>query len=99
LKNWRDEILKHFSEPIPALTIVVDSDELLCDERIMQGLNEKGIKLVEYQEPVAFRYIFESVYRDALSKASLCLVMRTKLATLDQIPYDLLARSVQLRLR
>jgi len=97
LKNWRDEILKHFSEPIPALTIVVDPDELLCDERIMQGLNEKGIKLVEYQEPVSFRYLFESVYRDALAKASLCLVVRTKLATLDQIPYDLLARSVQLR--
>lgn len=98
MKNWRDEILKHFSEPIPALTIVADPDELLCDESIMQSLNEKGIKLVEYQEPVSFRYLFESVYRDALTKASLSLIVRTKLTTFEQIPYDLLARSVQLQI-
>lgn len=34
MKNWRNEILKHFSEPIPALTIVADPDELLCDESL-----------------------------------------------------------------
>ena len=96
MKNWRNEILKHFSEPISALTIVTDPDELLCDESLMQDLNGKGIELVEYHEPVAFRYLFETVYRDALAKASLCLVVRTKLTTFDQIPYDLLARSVQL---
>lgn len=98
MKNWRDEILKHFSGPIPALTIVADTDELLCDESIMQGLNEKGIELVEYQDPVSFRYLFENVYRDALAKASLYLVVRTKLTTFYQIPYDLLAMSGQLRL-
>jgi PglZ domain. len=98
LKNWRNEILKHFSEPIPALTIVADPDELLCDESIMQSLNEKGIELVEYQEPVSFRYLYENIYRDALAKASRCLAVRTKLTTFEQIPYDLLAQSVQLRL-
>ena len=96
MKNWRDEIIKHFSEPIPALTIVADPDELLCDESLRQDLNEKGIELVGYHEPVAFRYLFETKHRDALAKASLCLVVRTKLTTFDQIPYDLLARSVQL---
>ena len=98
MKNWRNEVLIHFSGPIPTLTIVADPDELLCDESIMQGLNEKGIELVEYQDPVSFRYLFENVYRDALAKASLCLVVLTKLTTFDQIPYDLLAMSGQLRL-
>jgi hypothetical protein len=98
LKNWREEILRHFSEAIPALMIVADPDQLLCDESIMQVLNEKGIELVEYQESISFRYLYESVYRDALAKASLCLVIRTKLTTFEQIPYDLLAKSVQLRL-
>ncbi|MDD2235174.1 MAG: hypothetical protein PHZ11_09175 [Desulfitobacteriaceae bacterium] len=42
MKNWRDEILKHFSEQIPALTIVADPDELLCDEKPYAGLERKG---------------------------------------------------------
>jgi len=47
----------------------------------MEGLEslEKGIELVEYHEPVTFRYLFETKHRDAFAKASLCLVVRTKL--------------------
>jgi hypothetical protein len=98
LKNWRKEILKYFSDPIPALTIVTDPDELLCDESLMQALNEKGVTLLEYQEPVTFRYLFENIYREALTTASLCLVVRTKSPTFEQIPYDLLARGVKVQL-
>ncbi|MDD4402775.1 MAG: hypothetical protein PHI24_13205 [Desulfitobacteriaceae bacterium] len=41
---------------------------------LMQDLNEKGIELTEYHEPAALRYLFETVYRDALAKASLSLI-------------------------
>lgn len=98
MKSWRAEILKHFQASYPALIIAADPDELLCDPTVLRGLREKGFELVEYQDPISFRYLFESLYRDALAKASLFLVVRTRKATFEQIPFDLLQNGFQLKL-
>ncbi|WP_157137170.1 hypothetical protein [Desulfosporosinus youngiae] len=42
MKNWRGEILNHFSEPTPALKIVSDPDELLCNENIYRDALAKA---------------------------------------------------------
>lgn len=92
MKNWRDEILKYFTEPVPALTVVVDPDELFCDVKILHALSEKSIEVVVYGDPVSFRFIYESRYRDALAKASLNLVVRVAGTSFEEIPFDILTK-------
>ena len=60
MKHWIDEVLKHFAEPVPVLTIIADPDGLLLDAHIQQALSERAIEVIEYTEAVASRYLYES---------------------------------------
>lgn len=93
MKNWRDEILQLFGEPIPVLSFIADPDGLLLDAAILKELNSKNIELMEYKEPVSFRYIFESRYRIPLSQNKINLTVRVPLNSLDILPFDLITKA------
>ena len=64
--GWRGPILQHFSEASAKagrLTVVSDPDELLTEPGVVERLAARGFELITFGDPVAFRYAYESRFR------------------------------------
>ena len=93
MKNWRDSILKEFIPGAGRLTLVADPDDLLTEEKLALELRGRGFDLIEFSDPVEFRYAYESQYRSAWDRGEptdLVVILRLRGAELDSLPYDLL---------
>ncbi len=94
--GWRGPILRHFSPASAAagrLTVVSDPDGLLTEPGVVQRLGERGFALVSFEDPVAFRFAYESRFRQRWDRGEathLVVVMRTGQSHLSGIPHDLL---------
>src|SRR5438067_4027114 len=91
--NWRDSILKHFQPKISRLTLVADPDGLLTEEGMLSAIRERGFDLIPFDDPIAFRFAYESQYRsqwDESKKTDLVVLLRSVEQTLNKLPYDLL---------
>lgn len=97
--SWRDTILSDFVPGISRLTLVADKDSLLSEEELALELLERGFDLIEFNDPVEFRYAYESKYRsiwDQGKHADLIVVYRSGKSELDLLPSDLLQASRKL---
>lgn len=94
MSSWRDRILREFTPEIARLTLVADPDGLLLEEGVMEGIRERGYELIPFDDPVAFRYAYESRFRARWDRgeesAFLVVVLRSPSGDLDVLPYDLL---------
>lgn len=94
--DWRDAILGQFRPEIAAttrLTIVSDPDELLVEQRVVEGLRDAGFELVLFDDPIAFRFLYERRFREVWDRGEptrLVVVLRTNATDVDRLPYDLL---------
>ena len=97
--GWRASILAHFTPEIAAttrLTIAADPDHLLTEQEILGELRERGFDLVPFDDHVAFRFAYESRYRqiwDRGDETNLVVVLRSPSGDLDALPYDLLEQA------
>lgn len=92
MSGWRDAILKEFPTQVARLTLVADPDGLLAEEGVLQGLRERGFDLIEFEDPIAFRYAYESKYRTQWDKGEatdLVVVLRSQEQDLRYLPHDL----------
>jgi hypothetical protein len=99
MANWRDNILKHFQPRISRLTLVADPDGLLTEEGMLSAIRERGFDLIAFDDPIAFRFAYESQYRslwDQGQKTDLVVVLRSAEKRLGGLPYDLLKAGRQL---
>lgn len=80
--------------------IVTDPDQLLLEKKILDQLLAKNLEIVEYKDPIRFRYLFESHYRDRLRDGSVCLLVHVPEESVQHVAYDLLQQGeiVELRL-
>ncbi|MBI4764658.1 MAG: BREX-3 system phosphatase PglZ [Deltaproteobacteria bacterium] len=93
MSSWRDQILKEFTPKVAKLTLVADPDGLLLEERILEGIRERGFELIPFEDHVAFRYAYESKFRsrwDRGEQTDLVVVLRSQASDLASLPYDLL---------
>lgn len=91
--SWREFILKEFVTGVSKLTLVADPDCLLTEEKLALELRGRGFDLIEFSDPVEFRYAYESKYRlvwDRGERTDLVVVLRLQGAELESLPYDLL---------
>lgn len=91
--NWRNAILKDFVPEISKLLLVADPDALLTEEKLALELRNRGFNLIEFNDPVEFRYAYESKYRARLDRGknrSGAVVLRLEAPEPDSLPYDLL---------
>lgn len=94
--SWRDPILAHFSQEIATvarLTIVADPDRLLTEETILDGVRARGFDLIPFEDYVAFRYAYETKYRqvwDRGEQTNLVVLLHTPYADTTRLPFDLL---------
>jgi hypothetical protein len=93
VSNWRDQILKEFPPGVARLTLVADPDGLLLEEVILEGIRERRYELIPFEDPAAFRYAYESMFRscwDRGDETDLAVVLRSPSGDLGCLPYDLL---------
>jgi PglZ domain len=93
MAEWRDSILENFQKHIARLTLVADPDGLLTEERMLTAIKDRGFDLIPFDDPIAFRFAYESQYRslwDQGAKTDLVVVLRSPQQRLDSLPHDLL---------
>ncbi len=93
MSRWRNTILKDFVPNVAKLTLVSDPDCLLTEEKLALELRDRGFNLIEFNDPIEFRYAYESKYRsiwDRGEHADLVVILRLQDAELAALPYDLL---------
>ncbi len=71
MAEWREQILKEFTPQVSRLTLVADPDGLLTEEGVIQGLRERGFELITFEDPIAFRFAYESRYRSLWDRGKL----------------------------
>ncbi len=99
MADWRDKILSEFTPGVGKTIAVADPDRLLTDPRLNEALSARGFELVLYENPVAFRFLYETKYRSRLDTgqaAELIILRHGDRASLLELPCDLLARSRKL---
>lgn len=93
MSSWRDEILREFQPEVARITLVADPDGLLLEEGVLRGLEERGFELIPFDDPIAFRYVYELRYRstwDRGESTELVVVLRSAASDVRALPYDLL---------
>lgn len=93
MNSWRDAILNDFVPNVSKLTLVADPDSLLTEEKLALELRQRGFELIEFNDPIEFRYAYESKYRslwDRGEHTDLVVILRLQNTELDSLPYDLL---------
>lgn len=72
---------------------MADPDGLLLEERMLEGIRDRGFELITFEDHIAFRYAYESKYRsrwDRGEQTELVVVLRSEASDLRSLPYDLL---------
>ena len=88
--GWRDTILKEFTPGVARLTVVADPDGLLMEEGVLQVLCERGFEVLLFDDPVSFRFVYESRYKPRWDRGELAgLVVVVQAPGLRRLPYDL----------
>lgn len=93
MRRWRDAILNDFVPNVSKLTLVADPDCLLTEEKLVLELRGRGFELIEFSDPVEFRYAYEAKYRsiwDRGKHSDLVVILRLQDTDLKSLPYDLL---------
>ena len=91
--NWRDLIIKEFVPNVCWLTLVADPDGLLLEEDVLAGIRHRGFELIVYEDPVAFRFDYESKFRCRRTggeRAELVIVVPPSANELERLPFDVL---------
>lgn len=91
--GWRKEILAYFPPDAYRLTLAADPDGLLTEEEVSAALRERGYDLLEFEDPIAFRYAYETRHRSRWEwgeNTHLVVVLEDEPRKLEDLPYDLL---------
>ena len=93
MPDWRDRILKALTPGVARLTVAADPDGLLLEAAIFDAIRKRGFEIVTFEDPVAFRFDYESRFRSRWDRGEgtgLELVVRTDSRDLAALPCDLL---------
>lgn len=88
MRHWRDEVLQRLYAVPGPLIIAEDPDGLLLDEEIAAQLNEKQVEIIAYDDPVSFRFAFETQCRPLIESRRRRVLIRTDHS--ERMPYDIL---------
>lgn len=92
MESWRSRILKEFIPQIHPITLVADPDNLVTEEHTLQEIQKRGFTVIVYDDPIEFRYIFETQYRsmwDTGDLQDLVIVGRSIDGDRSNFPFDL----------
>ena len=93
MSSWRDTIVNEFAPGVSKLTLVADPDNLFTEEKLLLELRARGFDLINFSDPVEFRYACETGYRSLRAQGEhidLVVTLRQQETDLQSMPYDLL---------
>lgn len=96
--GWRSAILAQFTPEIAAcapVTVVIDPDRLLSEQKLLSALQERGFEVVQFDDPISFRYVYETRFRGRAGSSD---GPRLVVATTDgdqPIPFDVHSAAAQ----
>jgi len=99
MPDWRDHVLKEFTAGVGKVVLVADPDGLFTDPTLSEVMTTQGFELFLYEDSVTSRFAYESKYRLRLDKGQpvdLVVLHRGDISSLQTLPFDLLARGLQL---
>ncbi len=99
MSDWRDHILKEFTPGVQPITAVADPDGLLTEPFLSQALAERGFESVLFEDPVSFRFAYESHFRsrlDAGERIDLIVLLVNDASALIKLPFDVLVSARRL---
>lgn len=95
MSNWRNEVLMKFQNLNSVLVLVHDVDYLLNDEIIVGQLKEFGYDIVQFEDSVAFRFVYEQHYRPREVERKLIVYTNEELV----FPYEFLQKGFTLSIQ
>ncbi|KUK86884.1 MAG: Putative PglZ domain protein, partial [Mesotoga infera] len=84
MRSLNSRIIDKILNPEKDSMIVYDPDGLV-DQAVLEELSERGFHVIEYKDPIAFRFEYESEFRD---KAKSFLVL-TRETPAGELPFDI----------
>ena len=97
--DWRSQILQEFVPQLAPLTLVADPDGLLLEEGVLANVQERGFEVLEYGDPIEFRFALASKRVDSSGSeqdAEIVVVYRRPADALEALPHDLLEKGRRL---
>ncbi len=96
--GWRDAILAHFTREIAAfspITVVADPDRLFSEQRLLSALKERGFEVVVFDDPISFRYVYESRFRGRTAEPNGPRLVVASTDSDQAIPFDVQCLAAQ----
>ena len=93
MDDWRERILIQFVPGSYQKTVVADPDELFRDEGLYREIRKRGFSLIYFEDPVSFRFTYESDFRAAWNKGeekNLVVVVKPDTLEFEKLPADVL---------
>lgn len=88
MSSWSDRVTSPFQREFGSLWVVADPDEILLAPEASSVLKARGIELVPYRDPVAFRHRYETEIRPRNGDTAHLVHVREDAATV--VPWDVL---------
>ena len=101
MTTWEDRIIGRILPELSHLWVVADHDALIRNERIASRLIQNGFEILPFEDPLSFRYRFESGIRAAWDRglaAKLIVVFDPDAQGFNRIPADVLTQAQRLEL-
>lgn len=91
--SWAEVVASRFIPDVSSITLAFDPDRLLAEETVLGLLGEQGFEVLWYEDPVKFRYVFETQYRQGVEggrRWNLIVALAATEEKAGRIPFDLL---------
>jgi len=94
--SWVNLILSHFEEG-QKFILVADPDGILTEESVLTALRQQGYEMLDYEDPMVARYLYEKEWRLGLSSEAYRnqslrtngkLLLRSSKPDVQIFPYD-----------
>lgn len=92
---WYEKVLEKFNLELHKTFLVADPDEILKEESILSYLTRQGFEIIEYDDPIAFRYVYEADFRSQKERR---LIIQVTGSNLNVLPYDIIKAGMAITL-
>ena len=98
-RRLRDEILSRFTGSVSRITAADDPDGLLRETGVLAALEEYGFQILFFDEPVAFRFAYETRVRAAWDRGERFDLVVAHSGGEPSLPFDVTAGAQMVSLR
>jgi hypothetical protein len=91
MTTWTNRITADFHPEFASLWVVSDPDEILLTPQVSHVLGQRGIEIIPYRDPLAFRLLYETEIRGAAESRKSIIHVRGNASQI--VPWDVLERA------